>query len=88
MGGKEPESRGPMFRISYEVLVRAFIAALLGILMWTYFEMTSIRKEKADRIELYEWRGALDKQLKTISDGVKRLEDMHLNGIPTKPSLR
>ncbi len=90
MGQNAPESRGPMFRISYEILVRAFIIALLGVLGWTYYEINSVRKEKADRVELYEWRATLDGKLNKIAEGVNRLETMHLKPgqgvrLPNKP---
>ena len=71
---------GKMFSVSYETLVKAFIGCLLALMAWSYNEITSLRVHKADKTEMYREVGAINDALKKIAEGVKRVEDLHLNG--------
>jgi len=79
-GNDEEAQHVKMFSVSYETLVKAFIGCLLALMAWSYNEITSLRQNKADKAEVYREVAALHISLKRIADGVKRVEDLHLNG--------
>lgn len=78
--GRSVPRNGKMFTVSYEMLVKAFIGCLLALMAWSYNEITSLRVNKADKTEMYREVGAINDALKKIAEGVKRVEDLHLNG--------
>ncbi len=71
---------GKNFSVSYETLVKAFIGCLLALMAWSYNEITSLRQNKADKAEVYREVSSIKDALREISEGVKRVENMHFNG--------
>lgn len=71
-GTEQEESPRQMFTVSYETLVKAFIGGLIALTVWSYNEITSLRKEKVDKIEFFHEVTVMKDSLNRIESGMTR----------------
>jgi hypothetical protein len=98
MEKREPEEGGEqeaprevtvkVFSISYETLVKAFIGCLIALMAWSYNEITSLRQNKADKVEVYREVASIKDALRDISEGVKRVENLHFNAKSSRQDMK